>query len=88
MWQNFLAKRIGDHVIATARDPKTLEDFSKTVGDTKSLALAADVTNGSDVINAINTGYKRFGRIDVLVNNAGYANLASVDDVDIKDFRA
>ncbi|KAF3190629.1 Oxidoreductase boa17 [Orbilia oligospora] len=39
-------------------------------------------------MNAINAGYKRFGRIDVLVNNTGYANLASVEDIDIEDFRA
>jgi NADP-dependent 3-hydroxy acid dehydrogenase YdfG len=35
----------------------------------------------------VNNGHEKFGRIDVVVNNAGYANTASVEDIDIEDFR-
>ncbi|KAK6515166.1 Oxidoreductase boa17 [Arthrobotrys conoides] len=78
----------GASVIATARDPKTLEKFSKSVGTSRFLALEVDVTNENEIIHAINTGYEKFGRIDIVVNNAGYANLASVEDINMQDFRA
>ena len=49
---------------------------------------ALDVANNNDVLNAVNTGHEKFGRIDIVVNNAGYADTSSVEDVDINDFRA
>jgi NAD(P)-dependent dehydrogenase (short-subunit alcohol dehydrogenase family) len=40
------------------------------------------------VVQAVKTGYEKYGRLDVVVNNAGYADVAAIEDVTIKDFYA
>jgi NAD(P)-dependent dehydrogenase (short-subunit alcohol dehydrogenase family) len=82
------ALKSGASVIATARNSETLKSLAEKFGDERFLPLTVDVTNNDEVANAVNAGYQKFGRIDVVVNNAGYANLASVEDIDIADFRA
>ncbi len=52
------------------------------------LALALDVTDPAAAEAAIAAGRERFSRIDVVVNNAGYADLAAIEDVDPAAFRA
>ncbi|KIN03339.1 hypothetical protein OIDMADRAFT_117982 [Oidiodendron maius Zn] len=81
------ALRSGASVIATARKPEQLQHLVKKYGD-KVFPVALDVTNNSDVLKAVNAGHEKFGRIDVVVNNAGYADTSSVEDIDIADFRA
>jgi NAD(P)-dependent dehydrogenase (short-subunit alcohol dehydrogenase family) len=76
----------GHRLVATARDPRSLDDLVALHGD-RILALALDVTDSSAARSAIAAGVGRFGRIDVVVNNAGYADLASVEDVTLEDFR-
>lgn len=76
----------GHRVVATARDPRSLDDLVAAHGDLI-LALALDVTDAGAAEAAIATGVERFGRIDVVVNNAGYADLAAVEDVILEDFR-
>jgi NAD(P)-dependent dehydrogenase (short-subunit alcohol dehydrogenase family) len=51
------------------------------------LTLALDVTDADSAQAAIASGIERFGRIDVVVNNAGYADLAAVEDFTLEDFR-
>src|SRR5437016_1682853 len=51
------------------------------------LPLALDVTDPGAVRAAISTGVERFGLLDVVVNNAGYANLAPIETGDEQDFR-
>jgi NAD(P)-dependent dehydrogenase (short-subunit alcohol dehydrogenase family) len=77
----------GHQLIATARRRETLEDLATSYGD-RILTLDLDVTDDAAARAAVAAGIERFGRIDVVVNNAGYADLASVEDVTTEDFRA
>ena len=77
----------GHRLVATARDPRSLGDLVASHGD-RILALALDVTDPAAAQTAIAAGVERFERIDVVVNNAGYADLASVEDVTLGDFRS
>jgi len=80
------ALRRGDSVIATARNPVALEDLSAEYGE-RVYPLKLDVTDAEEVQAAVRQGLERYGRIDVLVNNAGYANVASIEDIDLEDFQ-
>src|ERR1700744_6578310 len=77
----------GHQLIATARDPATLADLAGRYGG-QVLPVALDVTDPVAAAAAVKAGTEAFGRIDVVVNNAGYANVASVEDVTLDDFRA
>jgi NAD(P)-dependent dehydrogenase (short-subunit alcohol dehydrogenase family) len=78
----------GASVIATARKPEQLSSLVDKYGADRVLAVALDVTNNAAVLQAVKAGHEKFGRIDFVVNNAGYANTAAVEDIDIEDFRA
>lgn len=77
----------GDRLVATARDPKTLDALVKEHGD-RVRAVALDVTKPSQAVAAVEVARAAFGRLDVVVNNAGYANVSSVEDMAEDDFRA
>jgi NAD(P)-dependent dehydrogenase (short-subunit alcohol dehydrogenase family) len=74
----------GDRVVATARRPETLADLA---GDDV-LAVKLDVTRRDDVEAAVAAALERFGRIDVVVNNAGYGSIGAVEEIDLDDLRA
>ena len=80
------ALEAGDRVAATARDPKQLADLRETYGD-RVLTLALDVTDPAAASAALDATKQAFGRIDVVVNNAGYANVAPIETADEEDFR-
>jgi NAD(P)-dependent dehydrogenase (short-subunit alcohol dehydrogenase family) len=61
----------GDRLVATARDTKRLDDLVKIYGD-RVRAIPLDVTNESAAQAAVQTAVAAFGRLDVVVNNAGY----------------
>ncbi|MFJ3820804.1 SDR family NAD(P)-dependent oxidoreductase [Streptomyces nodosus] len=81
------ALEAGDRVVATARKPAQLDDLVARHGD-RIHPVGLDVTDPEQVHSAVQEGLKAFGRYDVVVNNAGYADLASVEDVTVEDFRA
>ena len=76
----------GDSVVATARQQGQLAEFADRYGD-RVLPLALDVTDAGAVRDAVAAGADGFGRLDVVVNNAGYANVAPVETGDEADFR-
>ena len=80
------ALRSGDRVVATARRPEQLDDVVAEFGDSI-LPLALDVTDPRRVAVALHEARERFGRIDVIVNNAGYANVAPIETASEGDFR-
>jgi NAD(P)-dependent dehydrogenase (short-subunit alcohol dehydrogenase family) len=77
----------GHQLVATARNPESLDDLVAAHPD-RVLPLALDVTDAAAAEAAIAAGRERFGRIDIVVNNAGYADLAAVEDIDPANFRA
>jgi NAD(P)-dependent dehydrogenase (short-subunit alcohol dehydrogenase family) len=77
----------GHRVLATARRPEQLDDLVIEFGD-RIHPFALDVTDYDAARAAVAAAVSTFGRLDVVVNNAGYANLASVEDITIEDFRA
>jgi NAD(P)-dependent dehydrogenase (short-subunit alcohol dehydrogenase family) len=77
----------GHQVLATARKPQRLDDLKPRHGD-RFQPFALDVTDAATVDAAVAAAVDRFGRLDVVVNNAGYATLASVEDMTSDDFRA
>ncbi len=70
----------GDRVAATARDTATLDDLVSTYGDAV-LPLALDVTDRDACFAAVRAAHERFGRLDVVVNNAGYGQFGMVEEL-------
>jgi NAD(P)-dependent dehydrogenase (short-subunit alcohol dehydrogenase family) len=68
----------GDLVAATARNPSQLEEFVKQYGD-NILPVQLDVTDHKQVRKAVEETIARFGRIDVLVNNAGFGIIGAAE---------
>ncbi|MDI1442672.1 oxidoreductase [Polyangium sp. 6x1] len=75
----------GDDVVATARDPQRI---TERFGSSEALLpVALDVTSESSVALAVEAALARFGRIDVLVNNAGYGLIGAVEETSAEDVR-
>jgi NAD(P)-dependent dehydrogenase (short-subunit alcohol dehydrogenase family) len=77
----------GDSAAVTARDPRTVADLVAAHGD-RALALPLDVTDKAQIADAVKRAEAAFGRIDVLVNNAGYGYLAAVEEGEDDEVRA
>jgi len=77
----------GQRVVATARDVATVADLAAGAPD-RALALPLDVTKPEQIAAAVAEAERAFGRIDVLVNNAGYGYLAAVEEGDEAEVRA
>lgn len=77
----------GDRVVATARRPEQLADLVTKYGD-QLRAVALDVTDAEAARAAVRTAVVAFGGLDVVANNAGYANSAAIEEMEDADFRA
>jgi NAD(P)-dependent dehydrogenase (short-subunit alcohol dehydrogenase family) len=70
----------GHQLIATARQPGHLDDLVARYGD-RIVPVALDVTDFDAAKNAVQIALDNFGRLDVVINNAGFANVGSVEDM-------
>jgi NAD(P)-dependent dehydrogenase (short-subunit alcohol dehydrogenase family) len=77
----------GDQLVATARRPEQLADLADRYGE-RVRTVALDVTDRAQADAAVQEAVAAFGRLDVLVNNAGYSNLAPIEEIAEDDFRA
>ena len=77
----------GRQVAATARKVEDLAELKNKYGDLV-LPLVLDVTNETQAHQAVQATIRTFGKLDVLVNNAGYGNVAPVEDTTLGEFRA
>ena len=77
----------GDRVVATARNADTLTPLADAYGDLV-LPLALDVTDKAAIDAAVKQAHEHFGRLDVVVNNAGYGLFGTIEEVTEEQARA
>jgi NAD(P)-dependent dehydrogenase (short-subunit alcohol dehydrogenase family) len=77
----------GGSAIVTARDVARVEDIS-AAHPHRALALQLDVTDSAQIHHAVGHAKERFGRIDVLVNNAGYGFMGAIEEASDEEVRA
>ena len=77
----------GDHVVATARDVSTLKDLAGKYGDALA-AIQLDVNDKRAVEAAVSEAHRRFGRLDVVINNAGYGQFGAIEEITEEEARA
>lgn len=77
----------GDRLIATARNPEQLSDLVARYGE-QVRAVALDVTDAAAASAAVEVAIRVFGRLDVVVNNAGFGHMGPFEHLDPEDFRA
>lgn len=77
----------GDRLVATARDPRRLADLVETYGEQVRTA-PLDVADEAAATAAVQVAVEAFGRLDVVVNNAGYGDIAPFEQVSSARFKA
>ncbi|MGG4130495.1 SDR family NAD(P)-dependent oxidoreductase [Paenibacillus illinoisensis] len=76
----------GDKVAATARTPENIAELKERFGDAV-LPLALDVTDSQQVEHVVQQAHEHFGRLDVVLNNAGYTLVGTTEEADESDVR-
>jgi NAD(P)-dependent dehydrogenase (short-subunit alcohol dehydrogenase family) len=77
----------GDTVAATVRDTSALDDLVERFGDAV-LPIRLDVTDRAAGVAAVQQAHDRFGRLDVVVNNAGYGQFGLIEEISEEEARA
>lgn len=77
----------GDRVAATARDVRTLDPLVERFGDAV-LPLALDVDDRAAGTDAVRTAHRHLGRLDVVVNNAGFGHFGAIEELTEAEARA
>lgn len=79
---------LGATVILGARRAEKIEELAKKINEAggKALAVAADVTNLDQVKNLVDTAVQKFGRVDVILNNAGIMPLSPMDRINVEEW--
>jgi len=86
LWAEAALKR-GDKVAATARNTKALEDLVTGYGG-HVLPLQLDLTDEKNVTAAIEQAHQHFGRLDIVLSNAGYGVMGAVEEASLDEARA
>jgi NADP-dependent 3-hydroxy acid dehydrogenase YdfG len=86
VWADAALQR-GDKVAATARTLASIADLKEKYGENV-LTLELDVTRRDQVKEVVATAHAHFGRLDVVVNNAGYSLVGTVEEADAAEVRA
>jgi NAD(P)-dependent dehydrogenase (short-subunit alcohol dehydrogenase family) len=76
----------GDKVAATARTTASLDELVAAYGEAV-LPLELDVTDKTAVFESVKRAREHFGRLDVIVNNAGYAQVGAIEELAEQDLR-
>ncbi|WP_310589753.1 SDR family NAD(P)-dependent oxidoreductase [Dyadobacter luticola] len=86
VWTEAALQR-GDKVAATARNLDSIADFKEKYGDLV-LPLELDVTNPEQVKATVNQAFEHFGRLDIVLNNAGYSLVGTIEEANADEVRA
>ncbi|KQB43636.1 SDR family NAD(P)-dependent oxidoreductase [Flavobacterium aquidurense] len=86
VWTEAALER-GDKVAATARNVDSISDLKDKYGDNV-LILPLDVTKTEQVQNAVKTAHEYFGRLDIVINNAGYSLVGTIEEAKADEIRA
>ncbi|KMQ61365.1 short-chain dehydrogenase [Chryseobacterium angstadtii] len=86
IWTEAALQR-GDKVAATARTLSSIADLKEKYGD-HVLTLELDVTNAEQAKKAVDEAFAHFGKIDIVLNNAGFSMISTIEDGNPEDIRA
>ena len=86
VWADAALKR-GDKVAATARKLASIADLKEKYGENV-LTLKLDVTKSEQVKTAVEQAHAHFGRLDIVLNNAGYSLVSMIEEASADDVRA